>query len=122
MENFRLYDGELKFMNIVWDNEPLSSRRLVELCGERLGWKQSTTYTVLKKLALKDLVRNENSVVTALIKREQAQRYESEAVVDRAFGGSLPSFVAAFMGGRGLSDEDAEELHRLIDAYREGQK
>lgn len=122
MENFRLYDGELKFMNIVWDNEPLSSRRLVELCGERLGWKQSTTYTVLKKLSVKDLVRNENSVVTALIKREQAQRYESEAVVDRAFGGSLPSFVAAFMGGRGLSDEDAEELHRLIDAYREGQK
>ena len=120
MEHFRLYDGELKFMTIIWDNEPLPSRRLVELCAETLGWKQSTTYTVLKKLSVKGLVKNENSVVTALVKRDQAQRLESEAVVDRAFGGSLPSFVAAFMGGRGLSEEDAEELHRLIDAYREG--
>lgn len=122
MEHFRLYDGELKFMTIIWDNEPLPSRRLVELCAETLGWKQSTTYTVLKKLSVKGLVKNENSVVTALVKRDQAQRMESEAVVDRAFGGSLPSFVAAFMGGRGLSEEEAEELHRLIDAYREGQK
>lgn len=122
MEYFHLYDGELKFMNIIWDNEPLPSRRLVELCGELLGWKQSTTYTVLKKLSDKGLVQNEKSVVTALIKRHQARRLESEAVVERSFGGSLPSFVAAFVGGRGLSEEDADELHRLIDAYREGKK
>ena len=118
MSEPKLYDGELKFMDIVWDNEPLPSRRLVELCGEKLGWKQSTTYTVLKKLSLKGLVRNEHSVVTALVKRDQAQRYESERVVDRAFGGSLPSFVAAFASGRGISDQEAEELLRLVEKYR----
>lgn len=122
MENFKLYDAEFKFMCIVWENEPLSSRRLVELCAEKLGWKQSTTYTVLKKLSIKALVKNENSTVTALIKREQAQRYESQAVVDRSFSGSLPSFVAAFASGRGISDEEAEELHELIERYRKEHK
>ena len=118
METFHLYDGELKFMSIVWDNEPLASRTLVRLCAEQLGWKQSTTYTVLKKLSLKGLVKNENSTVTALVSREQARRQESTAVVDRSFGGSLPGFVAAFVGGRGLSEEEAEELRALIDKAR----
>ncbi len=122
MENFKLYDGELKFMSIIWANEPLASGRLVEFCREKLGWKQSTTYTVLKKLSLKGMVKNENSTVTALIKREQVQRYESKAVVDRLFEGSLPGFVAAFTSGRLLSAEEADELQMLIKKCRESEK
>lgn len=119
MENLKLFDGELKFMQIIWANEPMTSRRLVELCAEKLGWKQSTTYTVLKKLSVKGAVKNDNSTVTSLIKQEQARRYESESVVDRAFGGSLPGFVAAFMSGRGISEAEAEEIKAMIDRYRE---
>lgn len=118
MKDFKLYDGEFKFMSIVWDNEPLSSRALTQKCAEILGWKQSTTYTVLKKLSGKGLVKNENSTVCSLITREQARSYESGTVVDRSFAGSLPSFVSAFVRGRGLSDEEAAELMEIISAYR----
>lgn len=121
-ENYKLYDAEFKFMSIVWRHEPLASGRLVSLCAELLGWKQSTTYTVLKKLSNKGMVKNEASTVTSLVKREQVQKYESESVVERAFGGSLPSFFTAFMSGKRLSDEQAEELKRLIDEHREGEK
>ena len=122
MEDKRLFDGELKFMSIVWDNEPMTSRSLVERCAALLGWKQSTTYTVLKKLSKKGFVKNEGSVVTSVISRDAARAMESAAVVERGFSGSLPSFVAAFVGGRGLSDEEADELLDIIDAYRRGKK
>ncbi len=121
MENYKLFDAEMKFMDIVWANEPLSSRQLAVLCEQRLGWKRTTTYTVLKKLSDRGMVQNEDTIVTALIKREQVQQYESGAVVDRAFGGSLPSFIAAFVSGRSLSNEDAEEIRRLIAKCREKQ-
>lgn len=122
MENYKLFDAEMKFMNIVWQHEPLSTRQLTELCQLHLGWKRTTTYTVLKKLSDRDIVRNLDSTVFALVKREQVQQYESEAVVDRAFGGSLPAFVAAFTSGRELSQEDVDEIQTLIDQYREKQK
>ncbi len=121
MENYKLFDAEMRFMNIVWANEPLSSRQLTLLCQQQLGWKRTTTYTVLKKLSDRGMVRNDDTIVTALVKREQVQQYESGAVVDRAFGGSLPSFIAAFVSGRSLSDEDAEEIRRLIAQCREKQ-
>lgn len=121
MENYKLFDAEMRFMNIVWANEPLSTRQLSLLCQQQLGWKRTTTYTVLKKLSDRGMVRNDDTIVTALVKREQVQQYESEAVVDRAFGGSLPSFIAAFVSGRSLSDEDAEEIRRLIAQCREKQ-
>lgn len=121
MENYKLFDAEMKFMDIVWRNEPLSSRQLAVLCEQRLGWKRTTTYTVLKKLSDRGMVQNEDTIVTALVKREQVQQYESGAVVDRAFGGSLPSFIAAFVSGHGLSEEDAEEIRQLIARCREKQ-
>ena len=97
MANFRLAEGEYRFACIVWDNEPLPSGKLVELSQERLGWKKSTTYTVLKKLVDRGILRNENAVVTAAVPKEAVLREESRAVVDRAFDGSLPSFLAHFM-------------------------
>ena len=120
MANFRLAEGEYRFACIVWDNEPLPSGKLVELSQERLGWKKSTTYTVLKKLVDRGILRNENAVVTAAVPKEAVLREESRAVVDRAFDGSLPSFLAHFMGGRTISDEEADELKATIDRYREG--
>lgn len=117
---YNLGESEYRFACIVWENEPLKSARLVELCAERFGWKKSTTYTVLKNLIGKGILQNENSVVTALVPRSEVQKAESAAVVERAFEGSLPRFVAAFLGGKGISAGEAEELQRMIDEYRKG--
>ena len=119
MDDLRLAEGEYRFACIVWDNEPVPSGRLVELCLEQMGWKKSTTYTVLRKLVQRGILRNDNSLVTSAVPRERVQRAESRAVVERTFGGSLPSFLAAFMGDRTLSRKEAEELKDLIDRYRE---
>lgn len=120
MNDLRLAEGEYRFACIVWDNEPLPSGKLVELCREELGWKKSTTYTVLKKLVDRGILRNEDAVVTAAVPKEDVLREESRAVVERTFAGSLPSFLAHFMGGRTISDAEADELKALIDQYREG--
>lgn len=115
----KLFDAEMKFVAIVWEHEPLTSRRLVELCEERLGWKKSTTYTVLRKLCDRGILKNEETIVTSIAKKADVQQYESRTVMERAFGDSLPEFIAAFMGGRQLSKTDADELKRLIDLYTE---
>ena len=119
MDNLRLAEGEYRFACIVWDNEPLPSGRLVDLCARQLGWKKSTTYTVLKKLVDRGILRNDNAVVSAVIPKDQVLQEESRAVVERTFNGSLPSFLAHFMGGRTISDAEADELKALIDSFRE---
>ena len=124
MEEWKLYDAEYRLMEIVWEKEPLSSTELYKACLPRLGWKKSTTYTVLHKLCERGFLKNEASLVTSLVKKEDVQRYESQAVVEKWFDRSLPRFVAAFLGERKLSEEEAEELKRLIDesrAKREGE-
>ena len=120
MEHLRLAEGEYRFARIVWENEPLPSGKLVELSQKELGWKKSTTYTVLKKLVERGILRNENAVVTAAVPQEDILREESRAVVDRAFEGSLPSFLAHFMGGKTISNAEADELKAIIDRFREG--
>ena len=120
MDNLRLAEGEYRFACIVWENEPLPSGKLVELCQKQLGWKKSTTYTVLKKLVDRGVLRNENAVVTAAVPKDAVLREESRAVVERTFEGSLPSFLAHFMGGRTISDAEADVLKAIIDRYREG--
>ena len=103
MEKYKLFDAELKFMNIIWDEEPIKSGDLVKVCNEKLGWKKSTTYTVLRKLAQRGILKNENTVVTAIVKREDTQIYESHEVVEKSFGGSLPKFLTAFFGNKKIS-------------------
>ena len=120
MDNLRLADGEYRFACIVWDNEPLPSGKLVELSQEQMGWKKSTTYTVLKKLVDRGILHNDNTIVTAAVPKEDVLREESRAVVNRTFNGSLPSFLTHFMGGRTISDAEADELKAIIDRYREG--
>ena len=118
MDYPRLAEGEYRFACIVWDNEPLSSGKLVELSLAQLGWKKSTTYTVLKKLVNRGVLRNENAVVSAVIPKEDILREASRTVVNRVFDGSLPSFLTHFMGGKTISAQEADELKALIDCFR----
>lgn len=120
MEIKRLSHGEARFLDIIWESEPVSSGKLVELCLEKLGWKKSTTYTRLRILVEKGYVKNENSTVEALVSRGEVQAAESAYVVEQTFAGSLPGFLVSFLGGRTISEQEAEELKRLIDEHREG--
>ncbi|CCQ98155.1 conserved hypothetical protein [[Clostridium] ultunense Esp] len=115
MEKYKLYDAEYKFVSLIWDNEPINSTDLVRLCADKLGWKKSTTYTVLKKLCERGILENRDATVTALVKREDVQRYESRAMLEKAFDGSLPKFLTAFLSDRKLSEQEAEELKRIIE-------
>ena len=119
MEGKRLSYGESRFMDIIWESEPVPSGRLVELCREKLGWKKSTTYTRLRILTEKGYVKNEESVVTALVSRAEIQASESTYVVEQTFSGSLPGFLVSFLGGKTISAKEAEELKKLIDEHRE---
>lgn len=114
METPKIFDSELRFCEILWEHQPVRSSELAHLCAEKLGWKKSTTYTVIKRLTERGVVQTEDAVVTALVSRDQVQRAESRAFVERNFSGSLPGFLNAFMGGRGLSAEEADELRRMI--------
>lgn len=114
METPKIFDSELRFCEILWEHQPVRSSELAHLCAEKLGWKKSTTYTVIKRLTERGVVQTEDAVVTALVSRDQVQRAESRAFVERNFSGSLPGFLNAFVGGRGLSVEEADELRRMI--------
>lgn len=119
MEKWKLCDSDYRFMCVVWAHAPIGSGELVKICGEELGWKKSTTYTVIKKLCEKGYIVNENAVVSALISSEEVQAQESANFVDRTFGGSLPAFLAAFLGNRKLSGKEIKELEWLIAAHKE---
>ncbi len=97
----------------------IGSGELAKLCEQQLGWKKSTTYTVIKRLAERGVLKNENSIVTTLVSKEEVQCAESREFIDRTFGGSLPGFIAAFTGSKQLSAEEADEIRRMIDSYRE---
>lgn len=115
MEQYKLFDAEYKFVSLIWENEPINSTELVRLCLEKLGWKKSTTYTVLRKLCERGILQNQNAIVTTLIKREEAQKYESEALIEKVFDGSLPQFLTAFLGEKKITEKEAEELKCIIE-------
>ncbi len=119
MDTPKIFDSELKFCEILWQHEPVKSAELVRLCAQELGWKKSTTYTVIKRLTERGVVHTENAVVTALVAREDVQSAESRAFVDKNFRGSLPGFLTAFVGGKGLTAAEADELRRMIDRFEE---
>ena len=109
----KLFDAEYKLMEVLWDNAPINSTQLVAICAEVLEWNKSTTYTVLRKLKTKGAVRHEDAVVSVILTREESVRAESRELERRA--GGLAPFMAAFMGGRKLTEQEAQELKRLID-------
>ena len=120
MNTLKLCESDYRFMTVIWDNEPVPSGKLVVLCAEALGWKKPTTYTTLRKLCDKGFAQNLDTVVTSLVPREQVQAYASEHFVERTFEGSLPGFLAAFLGGKVISEQEADALKRLIDSHKEG--
>ena len=112
-----------RFADIVWANEPIGSGELVKLCEKELAWKKPTTYTVLRKLCEKGLLKNENGVVSSLISREAFYASKSGQIVEESFRGSLPAFVAAFISQKQLTQKEADEIQAMIDAFRkEGSK
>jgi predicted transcriptional regulator len=115
MEELKLFDAEYKFMSIIWENEPINSTKLSKICDVELGWKKSTTFNMIKKLAEKEILINENATVKSLIKREQVQKYESEAVIEKSFEGSLPAFLTTFLDNKKISEKEALELKRIIE-------
>ena len=119
MKAYKLTDSEEKFAGLIWQNEPIGSGDLVKLCEKEMNWKKSTTYTVLKKLCEKGIFQNENAVVSSLIRMDEYYAKQSIRFVEDTFGGSLPKFLTAFIGGRKLSEHQAEELKRLIDEHKE---
>lgn len=120
MQLLKLCTSDYMFMTIVWENEPIRSGQLVKICLETLGWKKSTTYTMVKKLSEKGYLKNENSIVSSLIPKKDVQAFESEYVVKNTFGGSLPAFLTSFMSNKRLTKKEAEEIKRLIDSKLEG--
>lgn len=116
----KIPEGEYRFCLIMWEHEPVSSLDLVKLCQERLGWKRTTTYTVIKRLGERGVLKLENGLVTALISKEEAEAAEIDTFVEAKFGGSLPAFVAAFTKRQDLSDQDLDEVQRMIDRIRRG--
>lgn len=118
MSQYKLGEVESAFAALIWDNEPLASSRLVELCAERLDWKKSTTYTVLRRLCQRGIFQNEGGMVTSCISREEFAARQSQEFVNQAFDGSLPKFLAAFASRKKLSREEIEQLQRLIDESR----
>ena len=119
MKDLKLAEGEYNFMKLVWENQPLTGAQLVKLCADNFGWKKSTTYTVLKRLGEKEIVKNENSNIIPLVTQKEVQLYESTSVVNRSFDGSLPTFIAAFMEGKKLSREEAERIRQMIENFEE---
>ena len=119
METPKIFESEYRFCCILWECEPVKSTELVRLCRERLGWSKATTFTVIKRLSERGVVKSEDAVVTSLVSREQAETAAVDELVEKTFDGSLPAFVAAFTR-RGLSPAEVEELRRLIDQYGEG--
>lgn len=120
METPKVFESEYRFCLILWEHEPVRSSELVALCREHLGWKPTTTYTVIKRLSERGVLVNENSVVRSLVSKDEVQAAEIDELVEKKFGGSLPAFIAAFTRHRRLSGAELDEMQRMIDEYREG--
>lgn len=121
MEVPKIHESEYRFCLILWENEPITAVKLVKLCQERLGWKRTTTYTVIKRLGERGVLKNENSIITSLISKDQAQAYEIDELVENKFEGSLPAFIAAFTRHQNLSAKDLDAVQEMIDRIRKGE-
>lgn len=119
MEVPKVFESEYRFCEILWDNEPVSSSELVRLCNEQLEWKKSTTYTVIRRLSERGILKSEGAIVTSLVSREDVQTAESEEVLERTFSGSLPNFIAAFTRKNNLTKQEIDEIQRIIDEFKD---
>ena len=114
----KVFESEYRFCLILWENEPIKSGELVKLCQQQLGWKPTTTYTVIKRLAQRGVLQNEHTVVTSLVSQEAVQAAEIDELVEKKFNGSIPAFMAAFTRHQKMTQADVDEVQQLIDQYR----
>lgn len=121
METPKVHESEYRFCLILWEHEPVKSKELVRLCQEELGWKSTTTYTVIKRLSERGVLKNENTIVTSLVSKDEVQAAEISEFVEKKFEGSLPAFVAAFTRHQRLSEEEIDAVQAMIDRYRRGE-
>lgn len=119
METPKIFESEYRFCLILWENEPVSSGKLVQLAKESLGWSKATTYTVIRRLSERGVVKNENTIVTSLISKEEAQNSRLEEMVEETFEGSMPAFIAAFSRTKKLTRQEVDQLKALIDGFEE---
>lgn len=119
MQTPKIFESEYRFCLILWEQEPVNSTRLVELCRDRLGWSKATTYTVIRRLAERGVLKNENATVTSLISKEQAQRSRLQEMMEETFEGSMPAFLAAFSKSKRLTAQEVAQLQSMIDDYQE---
>lgn len=116
--NLSLSLADHRLLDLVWEAEPIPSPQLCKLAQERLGWKRTTTYTVIKRLCDKGCLKNESTIVSSLVPRETVQQADGQEVLERSFGGSLPDFLAAFLRSGDLSDQDADAIEKMLEDYR----
>ena len=119
MEIPKIFNSEYRFCLILWEHEPINSTKLSVLCKEQLGWSRPTTYTVIRRLAERGVLKNENTIVSSLVSKEQVQQAEMEEMMDRTFEGSMPAFITAFANSKRLSKDDIQQLESLIEQYKE---
>ena len=119
MKTPKVFESEYRFCLILWENEPIKSTELAKLCEAELGWKQATTYTVIKRLTERGVIKSENAIITSLVTKEEVQAAEVDEVVERTFEGNVPEFLAAFTRGRKLSKSEIDEIQKMIDEYKE---
>lgn len=118
----KVFESEYRFCLILWEHEPIKSCELVALCREQLGWKPTTTYTVIKRLAERGVLKNDKTVVTSLVSKDEVQAAEIDEMVQKTFEGSLPAFIAAFTKNQRLSDAEIDAVQQMIDRYRRGEQ
>ncbi len=116
----KIFESEYRFCLILWEHEPVKSSELVRLCKEQLGWKPTTTYTVIKRLSERGVIKNENTIVFSIVSKDEAQASEINEMLEKTFEGSLPAFIAAFTKHRKLSPDEIDEVQSMIDRYRKG--
>ncbi len=116
----KIHESEYRFCLIMWEHEPITATELVRLCNERLEWKRTTTYTVIKRLGERGVLCNANGVITSIVSKDEAQRYEIDDLVEKKFEGSLPAFIAAFTRHQSLTDKELDEVQNMIDIIRNG--
>ncbi len=117
----KIFESEYRFCLILWEYEPIKSSELVKLCKEQLGWKPTTTYTVIKRLSERGVLKNEKTVVTSIISKDEVQAAEINEMVEKTFEGSLPAFIAAFAKQQKLSDASVGAIQEMIDRFRKGE-
>ncbi len=117
-ETPKVFESEYRFCLILWEHEPIKSNELVKLCREQLDWKPTTTYTVIKRLSERGVLKNDNTVVSSLVSKDEVQAAEIDEMVEKTFEGLLPAFIAAFTKHRQLSEAEIDSVQQMIDRYR----